>query len=95
MLGPLDTEGNRSGGVKSSINEALNALESDPDFDEVKKNAVLNTVKSGRLTVENFKRLLENTEAYGYLNSLRDPEPDPKKRKKTVIKLRDGEYVFD
>jgi len=95
MLGPLDTEGNRSGGVKSSINEARNALESDPDFDEVKKNAVLNTVKSGRLTVENFKRLLENTEAYGYLNSLRDPEPDPKKRKKTVIKLRDGEYVFD
>lgn len=91
MLGPLDTEGNRSGGVKSSINEALNALESDPGFDEVKKNAVLNTVKSGRLTVENFKRLLDNTEAYGYLNSLRDPD----KKKKTVIKLRDGEYVFE
>lgn len=86
MLGPLDTEGNRSGGVRSSINEALNALESDPGFDEVKKNAVLNTVKSGRLSTKNFERLLENTEAFGYLNSLRG----------TKIKLSDNdEYVFE
>ena len=86
MLGPIDTEGNRRGGVKDKINKGLNALESDPKFDEVKKNAILNTVKSGRLSTKNFERLLNNTEALSYLNSLRG----------TKIKLSDNdEYVFE
>ena len=70
VLGPLDNNNNRSGGIINQISENIKAIEDSPEYVKIMRDGLIKTIQAGELTREQFNRLSAIPEAASFINEL-------------------------